>query len=644
MLASAAVLDARKKEKRASQWDQAIQEVRAGKDLASITTPDQVSIGKAADSTSNIMGKQIGRYSPDDNIVRKLESSASTVKQLLSTIPISMSEANSLSKKPSNPVWDELMALLSKSLEVSSDPERDILASQSEKVLSLDIQSATRKPEKSWYDDRLERASFYASVMPHREPQSQIHLDKLQSMVRTLISKLLATASILENTKAKARRRKTYPFTDPLNDTQLQTKLITERIHALMDDSKLPTYRLLDLEGAHEVRKDLNSSIAAIFKSKDAKCSHEGELGLIVAKICYNLLVSTSAPSVTTYNIMIQNFTRRRYHEVAGVVVRSFNESRFRPNEHTFSEILRHYMATNDLPKLAGIIRQIDGESWGRGLKRRFVHALEKPAVHRWASTTKVMLIRNPKVLQEKLHLNSELFDSLIRASLRCQSLKSTFRYLAMAITEGCRIRTELFDVLVKRCMGREESKTFLLHLISTLSYQWSCGFDVPRGLQYDSHVRESISNVLEACGLGRTLSGAIDSFPSWMRRDYLDGMIRHIDYEEAKCSAILLFEKASLVETYLRQTLLRDVPSFVKMTWTPEQIDLNLTPSIPSWLESLGLSEYTSCLEHLTWPELAKLGHGGLADLGVLTAGARNTMLEYFKSTRGWIPEHSLG
>ena len=79
MLATAAIYDTRKKDARLLQWDQAIEEVRSGKDLATISTPDQISIGKAADESSNIMGNEVGEYTPDANICRKLEKGATTV-------------------------------------------------------------------------------------------------------------------------------------------------------------------------------------------------------------------------------------------------------------------------------------------------------------------------------------------------------------------------------------------------------------------------------------------------------------------------------------------------------------------------------------------------------------------------------------
>lgn len=271
MLATAAVLDSRKKDKRLSQWDQAIAEVRSGKDLATITTPEEVSIGKAATSSSNIMGNQIGEYTPDTNISQKVEQSATTVRQLLSHVPVPILEAYKSTQKPSEPmtaVWDELMALCSKSVEASTNTKHVLFASNNEPTDSTDcVWTAIEKQKKHRLSNVVNGSTFNASTMPLREPQTQYELDQLEREVYALVCELWKTTSMAQNgiptTKDGIR-----PVKDTTKDIKLKTKQMIQRIAPLLDGSwPAPTYQLVRAVGTQTNRESLDRSIASIIKS-----------------------------------------------------------------------------------------------------------------------------------------------------------------------------------------------------------------------------------------------------------------------------------------------------------------------------------------------------------------------------------------
>ena len=67
----------------------------------------------------------------------------------------------------------------------------------------------------------------------------------------------------------------------------------------------------------------------------------------MVAGICYNLLASSVSPDITTFNIMIERFTRCQQHDLEFHVIKFLESSPFKGNERTISAILNHYRAKN---------------------------------------------------------------------------------------------------------------------------------------------------------------------------------------------------------------------------------------------------------------------------------------------------------
>jgi len=663
MFATAAVIDAKKKDKRTLQWDQAIKDVRAGKDLATIITPDQVSIGKAALGTSNIMGRETGKYAPDETVLRKIESSTATVKKLLSTIPITMSEAYEQSApttKPTSAIWHELQAFLSESLKISSDTHLGFSETHDGRIESIEEDNSLFcEPEQQGYSG----TPYWTSKMPHREPTNELHMSKMQDMVIALVCELLQTTASME--ERIARSKDGACSVSKFQKGNHKSRLMAERLQALANGyTPFPRYRPVDLEETLEERKNLNRTIAFVMKDGLNK-NRNRSLNLMVAKICYNLLISPAAPSITTYNIMIERFTRYKYHELAKVVINSYlTRSRYSPNERTLSALLDHFAATNNeesfyktIALMRGRIVKLDGARKGLGLKDRPADDLTIVAVQDWALTHKVYFRRNGFV-GEEANWNGRVFESIIRGALKLTGLKSALRYFKHALVEGCIIRTELFHVLVNRCMRK---KKYLVLLLSALCHQWSNGQELMSALKYDCHVRERMYDVLKACGLDPTMSALHKApLPLNICPESLDRMIYHMHYEEARDSSIYLFQKASLIENKIVQAkvradgrvkylnLVQDVPSFMKLSTPPGQLtdhafssDLSSTPNIKTWLKTFHLpkhllAKYTSCLQSMAWSELIGLDSKGLEDLGIDSSGTRTRILERFERIKG--------
>lgn len=564
MLATAAVYDTRKKDERLSQWDQAIEEVRSGKDLATISTPDQISIGKAADESSNIMGNEVGEYTPDANICRKLEESATTVRQLTSYLPVPILEASKSPPRPGEsmrPVWDELRDLVSESVKVSGNQIYVYQANLHHK--DPEVTSAVAVES----DRRLREGSeFFASTMSHWEPRTTYQLDRLARDVNGLVHELWQATSMSQMGITKRQVE-----TDPEN---LETMQVTELLVPMLDGTTpAPDYPKVGTVGSNTDATSLNATLDSITRTDGLQ---EGNYDLMIAKICYNLLTSTSVPNAGTYEVLIRAFMKLQKPDLAELVVNRFKDTKLRPDEGILSAILVHYGLADDPEKFYTTIRQMAGLEDGLGLEKHHIFDLTKPRIQQWALDRNV--IHRCGYLQEKANRNSNIYESLIRGCMNFHNLDGALRYLKTAIKEGCYVRTHLFADLVYYSLCCPERTGALLRIVTAISWQFGKRAKPGGGLDYNSDVRGKIYDVLEACGLGSALSGAIDAAEAvlnvqhplarYIYPEQFAAMIRHFHEEEAKD-----------MESYRAQRVPLLDPSVLDPSWTQHDGNVSWTP-----------------------------------------------------------------
>lgn len=91
----------------------------------------------------------------------------------------------------------------------------------------------------------------------------------------------------------------------------------------------------------HEICKHMNDSITQLLR-ECGENSHK-EKALTIAKVCHNLLVSTAAPDLHTFNVLIATFKLWRRVRLVDDVIAAFYASKIRPNELLCAQILNHY-------------------------------------------------------------------------------------------------------------------------------------------------------------------------------------------------------------------------------------------------------------------------------------------------------------
>ncbi|KAI2610669.1 uncharacterized protein GGS25DRAFT_513201 [Hypoxylon fragiforme] len=184
---------------------------------------------------------------------------------------------------------------------ITIDPSR-IQSPNSERDALLqelgDICETTRRPllPPSWIQTQLEWAQVEAAIAAEerdpeiflREPKTDQQLQRTTTMTQ------------------ESLRKQDYEDRGHLKEEMLQ-------------NAHYPSYHhpSADVDAAARSRFRLGEAIRRIFNH--ATTSKE-----IVAKICYNLITSSSPPSIHTYNVLIAGFNRIRRPDLAQVVIDSY--------------------------------------------------------------------------------------------------------------------------------------------------------------------------------------------------------------------------------------------------------------------------------------------------------------------------------
>jgi hypothetical protein len=130
------------------------------------------------------------------------------------------------------------------------------------------------------------------------------------------------------------------------------------------------------------------------------------EKALVVAKICHNLLVSTSAPDLHTFNILIAGFTLWCRPRLVDYVIAALFTSKIRPNELICTQILDYYALNARADGFTQFVARMRGVGGALSLASPAVTINE-------ASQERLVKVSDGKVYQ-KVHPTPMVFDALI--------------------------------------------------------------------------------------------------------------------------------------------------------------------------------------------------------------------------------------
>ncbi|KAK4544439.1 hypothetical protein LTR36_004330 [Oleoguttula mirabilis] len=133
-------------------------------------------------------------------------------------------------------------------------------------------------------------------------------------------------------------------------------------------DMALSSYNQDDEGSFHITARELNQSLQDLFKQHTNQAISTPSL---LAKIAYNISLSSAPPNVHTYNTLLLGFGRAGQPTLVYNVIRSLRETHVRPNEVTNCTILDHYTAMHDAKHFVRWIELMRGKHGGLALARK---------------------------------------------------------------------------------------------------------------------------------------------------------------------------------------------------------------------------------------------------------------------------------
>ena len=522
ILATAAFADAKVKEDRRKEWDRVIEEAKAGMPTEELEVPGRIHTATMADFFS-----RRATYSP--MAVSDEEGRARTASKPIPAIWNGTSWKASCTTRdmPLEPQLRKLEAHLKQSLEPSPHTFTQTRASSDDSI----------DGEEEW----VEEVDPSLQLGP-REPKSRLHLDKMEEMIAKLVARLLLGIRAFSSLRGSEVSGNV--------DISWQMKDMVERIEALHKGAtRLPAYSWPDDQSVQEERRELHRSMTALHKTTLKSFDSD----LMLAKMCYNLLISTSPPSITTYNILIDSLTQLGQHDLAQVVVDSFlYDSKYRPSPATIHVILSHYTAKNDQAGFKAMIERMRSVNGDMRIGKRALCLLPIPGVQKWATANKV--IHRAGSFIHKVPRTSKIFESLIQGSLRMTSLTSAVRYIRAALREGAPLKSEIIFEVMRACVTEADYRAGK-SLLTTILSQWECGAIFP-DVAYSKDVRWCIYQLLHLCGIDLSLE-LKQKLPIKASRDALQSMLRHLRLESVADSIHQFAARLSAVDEVL------EVPHF---------------------------------------------------------------------------------
>ena len=220
-----------------------------------------------------------------------------------------------------------------------------------------------------------------------------------------------------------------------------------EHLFENFESPRLPWYgRRPNKRPRHEAA--LNHRLTPLlFEMEDGK-----DLSPMLSEICYGLLMSPTPPTIKTYNLLLIRFCQLRHENLVQVVWESMCESHVRPNESTYSTLLRFFTAMNNEVEFRKLVRRMKGYDGGVALTKQDVEIKR-------IATQRVRRVRyeghHSDLIFEKARMNQEVYESLIIGALKFMGEQSAMHYYKNMISEGWKATSEILNAILEDCCNR---------------------------------------------------------------------------------------------------------------------------------------------------------------------------------------------
>ena len=176
------------------------------------------------------------------------------------------------------------------------------------------------------------------------------------------------------------------------------------------------------------------------------------DLSPMLSDICYSLLMSPTPPTIQTYNLLLIRFCELRHESLVQVVWESMCESQVRPNETTYSTLLRFFTAVNNEIGFRKLVRRMKGYDGGVALTKQDF----------WIKPIAAQRVRQLRyeghhsdLIFERARMNQEAYESLIIGALKFMGEQSAMHYYKNMISEGWKATSEILNAILEDCCNR---------------------------------------------------------------------------------------------------------------------------------------------------------------------------------------------
>ena len=331
-----------------------------------------------------------------------------------------------------------------------------------------------------------------------REPKAEIHLEKVSNMIGDLVERLMREAWRVSEREAPGSR-------PALNSPDSAYTMVR-----LLRSDGYPAYLHPDADPAATIdhRAALNKFNLSIVNQWSSPWR-----GRAMAKICSNLLVCPVPPGMQNYNLLILAFSLIGEHELSSAVVDSFLFlSHMKPTEATYLCLLHHYRLKGDIVGFHALIRRMFGnDPRGIGLMRRTAdHVHGQPLLHEWATSSSVALTNGYYV--QRAPLTQDIAEAMLEGLVDFGMLREGARLLAVCLRAKWTVSRDLLWRLFHSCLTMVDIGAIgliirgLLDNIDEASAMLLGPEPVGPGIVRQMH---HLLNVWQATGLPRSGSGA---------------------------------------------------------------------------------------------------------------------------------------
>ncbi len=337
-----------------------------------------------------------------------------------------------------------------------------------------------------------EAGSAAWDIESHSRPLSTKKLKTLEWSVAKMTLRIMSQTSkdglAIEDGRDSIEDTSVRPFLRDEQDLSRAILSIDERlselrkhsqasdIHESLESPQYPRYSSGSITYRHE-SNSLNATLRAILNTRQQKgAGHDA----LLAKVCYNLLMSTTPPNVHTYNMLLVRFCHWEEQGLVSALLTSMRESHIRPNEITHETILKFYTLIENRSAFAKYVRLMEGLDRALAIahpetKRipitagryrfpedhqnsvaQFARGRDGAPVPVQCDMDTNMPVRQSNIT-EKARVNKEVYGALIHGALKFFGKEQAMQFYRAMIGEGWNANLTILTSILRHCCYKED-------------------------------------------------------------------------------------------------------------------------------------------------------------------------------------------